>query len=103
MTRAVSGFSRLASHLVNARAVKPMLAQGSGSIINVTSGAHMGAPTMGVYGATKGAVASMLENDATKKTIFFDLFTQCLSVPAVFGPLSDHRTSRDLTEFKRRP
>jgi NAD(P)-dependent dehydrogenase (short-subunit alcohol dehydrogenase family) len=43
-----------------AHAVKPMLAQGSGSIINVTSDAHMGAPTMGVYGATKGAVASMV-------------------------------------------
>ncbi|TAL02518.1 MAG: SDR family oxidoreductase [Rhodospirillaceae bacterium] len=41
-------------------AVKPMLKQGSGSIINVISGAHMGMPTMGVYGATKGAVASMI-------------------------------------------
>jgi NAD(P)-dependent dehydrogenase (short-subunit alcohol dehydrogenase family) len=43
-----------------ARAVKPMLAQGSGSIVNVISGAHMGMVTMGVYGATKGAVASMV-------------------------------------------
>jgi NAD(P)-dependent dehydrogenase (short-subunit alcohol dehydrogenase family) len=41
-------------------AVKPMLAQKSGSIVNVTSGAHMGMLTMGVYGATKGAVASMI-------------------------------------------
>jgi NAD(P)-dependent dehydrogenase (short-subunit alcohol dehydrogenase family) len=41
-------------------AVKPMLAQGSGSIVNVVSGAHMGMPGMGVYGATKGAVASMV-------------------------------------------
>lgn len=41
-------------------AVKPMLAQGSGSIVNVTSGAHMGMPRMGIYGATKGAVASMV-------------------------------------------
>jgi NAD(P)-dependent dehydrogenase (short-subunit alcohol dehydrogenase family) len=42
------------------RAVKPMLAQKSGSIINVVSGAHMGIPNLGIYGATKGAVASMV-------------------------------------------
>jgi NAD(P)-dependent dehydrogenase (short-subunit alcohol dehydrogenase family) len=41
-------------------AVKPMLAQGSGSIINTTSGAQMGMPKLGVYGATKGALASMV-------------------------------------------
>jgi NAD(P)-dependent dehydrogenase (short-subunit alcohol dehydrogenase family) len=41
-------------------AVKPMLAQKSGSIVNVVSGAHMGMETMGIYGATKGAVASMV-------------------------------------------
>jgi NAD(P)-dependent dehydrogenase (short-subunit alcohol dehydrogenase family) len=41
-------------------AVKPMLRQGSGSIVNVVSGAHMGIATLGVYGATKGAVASMV-------------------------------------------
>lgn len=41
-------------------AVKPMLEQGSGSIVSLISGAHMGMPGMGVYGATKGAVASMI-------------------------------------------
>jgi NAD(P)-dependent dehydrogenase (short-subunit alcohol dehydrogenase family) len=40
-------------------AARQMLAQGSGSIINVTSGAHAGMPAMSVYGATKGAVASL--------------------------------------------
>src|SRR5579863_389755 len=40
-------------------ALKPMMAQGSGSIINITSGAHTGQPTLGCYGATKGAVASL--------------------------------------------
>ena len=43
-----------------AHAVKPMRAQGSGSIVNVVSGAHMGMEGMTVYGATKGAVASMV-------------------------------------------
>ncbi len=41
-------------------AVGPMKKQRSGSIVNVVSGAHMGMPLLGVYGATKGAVASMV-------------------------------------------
>jgi len=41
-------------------AVKPMIEQGSGSIVNVVSGAHMGMDGMTIYGATKGAVASMV-------------------------------------------
>jgi NAD(P)-dependent dehydrogenase (short-subunit alcohol dehydrogenase family) len=43
-----------------ARAAKVMLAQGSGSLVQVTSGAHLGMEKIGVYGATKGAVASMV-------------------------------------------
>lgn len=39
-------------------AMRAMIAQGSGTIVNVTSGAHQGISTQGVYGATKGAVAS---------------------------------------------
>lgn len=42
-----------------AEAVAAMYAQGSGSIVNVTSGAHMGLAEMSDYAATKGAVASM--------------------------------------------
>jgi len=41
-------------------AAKQMLDQGSGSIVCVVSGAHMGMPGMGIYGATKGAIASMV-------------------------------------------
>jgi NAD(P)-dependent dehydrogenase (short-subunit alcohol dehydrogenase family) len=43
-----------------AHAVKPMLAQGSGAIVNIGSGAHMGMRQLGLYGLTKGAVASMV-------------------------------------------
>jgi NAD(P)-dependent dehydrogenase (short-subunit alcohol dehydrogenase family) len=43
----------------SAHAAKAMRAQGEGAILNVTSGAHMGIPAMGIYGATKGAVASL--------------------------------------------
>jgi len=39
-------------------AVGPMLSQGRGSIVNVTSGAQTGQPGLSTYGATKGAVAS---------------------------------------------
>jgi NAD(P)-dependent dehydrogenase (short-subunit alcohol dehydrogenase family) len=40
-------------------AMRHMREQGSGSIVNVTSGAHLGIPYMAAYGATKGAVASL--------------------------------------------
>jgi NAD(P)-dependent dehydrogenase (short-subunit alcohol dehydrogenase family) len=39
-------------------AVGPMLRQGRGSIINITSGAQTGQDTLGCYGASKGAVAA---------------------------------------------
>jgi len=39
--------------------IEPMLAQGRGSIVNITSGAHTGQPGLSLYGATKGAVASL--------------------------------------------
>nr|WP_314437222.1 SDR family oxidoreductase [uncultured Brevundimonas sp.] len=39
-------------------AAERMAAQGGGSIVNVVSGAQMGMPRMGVYGAAKGAMAS---------------------------------------------
>ncbi|MFE5705403.1 SDR family NAD(P)-dependent oxidoreductase [Rhodococcus koreensis] len=44
--------------LCTAAAVRRMRTQGHGSIVNITSGAHTGLPLMGLYGATKGAVAS---------------------------------------------
>jgi NAD(P)-dependent dehydrogenase (short-subunit alcohol dehydrogenase family) len=43
-----------------AHVVKPMLAQGSGAIVNIGSGAHLGMRGLGLYGLTKGAVASMV-------------------------------------------
>jgi len=39
-------------------ALKAMVKQGSGAIVNNTSAAQLGLPGMGVYGATKGALAS---------------------------------------------
>jgi NAD(P)-dependent dehydrogenase (short-subunit alcohol dehydrogenase family) len=40
-------------------ALRQMLRQGSGSLVNITSGAHSGARGMSAYGGTKGAVASL--------------------------------------------
>lgn len=49
----VQGSAACAHH-----AAEAMIAQRAGSIVNVVSGAHMGIPRMGIYAATKGAVAS---------------------------------------------
>lgn len=41
-------------------AIRQFLTQGgAGSVVNVTSGTHLGMPGLAVYGATKGAVASL--------------------------------------------
>lgn len=40
-------------------ALVAMLRQGFGAVVNVVSGAHLGIPYMSVYGASKGAVASL--------------------------------------------
>jgi NAD(P)-dependent dehydrogenase (short-subunit alcohol dehydrogenase family) len=40
-------------------AIRAMLSQGSGSVVNVTSGAHAGSAAMAAYGASKGGVASL--------------------------------------------
>ncbi len=69
-------------------AVGPMMAQKSGSIINITSGAHMGMPEHGNYGASKGAVASFTYNWAV------DLAESGVRVnaisPLAFTPMAAH-------------
>lgn len=40
-------------------ALRAMVEQGFGSLVNVTSGAHLGLREMGAYAATKGGVASL--------------------------------------------
>lgn len=49
-------------------AMRQMIAQGFGSIINVTSGAHMGLSDTAIYGASKGAIASLTYDWATDMT-----------------------------------
>jgi NAD(P)-dependent dehydrogenase (short-subunit alcohol dehydrogenase family) len=40
-------------------AIRQMIAQGGGAIVNITSSAQLGLPKLAVYGATKGAIASL--------------------------------------------
>jgi NAD(P)-dependent dehydrogenase (short-subunit alcohol dehydrogenase family) len=44
---------------VGVHAMAKMIDQGNGSIVNITSSAQLGLPKLGVYGATKGAIASL--------------------------------------------
>jgi NAD(P)-dependent dehydrogenase (short-subunit alcohol dehydrogenase family) len=49
----------LGALFVGTHAVRAMMDQGSGSIVNITSSAQLGLSTMGTYGASKGALASL--------------------------------------------
>ncbi|MGE0388023.1 MAG: SDR family NAD(P)-dependent oxidoreductase [Gammaproteobacteria bacterium] len=77
-----------------AHAVKPMLARGTGSIVNVTSGAHMGIPGMSAYGATKGAVASFTYTWA------MELQGTGVRVNAM-SPLAETRMGEESTAYAR--
>jgi NAD(P)-dependent dehydrogenase (short-subunit alcohol dehydrogenase family) len=60
VARALTEVNVLGPMHCTGRAVKAMLTQKQGSIVNVVSGAHMGMTGAGIYGATKGAAASMV-------------------------------------------
>ena len=57
--RAVVETNLLGTIYVGTQALSVMVEQGGGSIVNVTSTAQLGLPYMAVYGATKGAIASL--------------------------------------------
>ena len=57
--RRVVEVNLLGALFVGTHAVRAMITQGSGSIVNITSSAQLGLGTMGTYGATKGALASL--------------------------------------------
>lgn len=82
-------------------AVGPMLAQGFGSIVNVTSGAHTGMPEHSLYGASKGAVSSLTYGMAV------DLGARGIRVNAVsplaFTPMAAHLTHLPAPELNVAP
>jgi NAD(P)-dependent dehydrogenase (short-subunit alcohol dehydrogenase family) len=57
--RRVVEVNLLGALFVGTHAVRAMVDQGSGSIVNITSSAQLGLSTMATYGATKGALASL--------------------------------------------
>jgi NAD(P)-dependent dehydrogenase (short-subunit alcohol dehydrogenase family) len=57
--RRVVEVNLLGALFVGTHAVRAMIDQGSGSIVNITSSAQLGLSTMGTYGATKGALAAL--------------------------------------------
>lgn len=57
--RAVVEVNLLGTAYCGLHAIRAMLAQGSGSVVNVTSGTHAGTAAMGAYGSSKGGVASL--------------------------------------------
>lgn len=57
--RRVVEVNLLGALFVGTHAVRAMMEQGSGSIVNITSSAQLGLSTMGTYGATKGGLASL--------------------------------------------
>ena len=76
-------------------ALRRMVSQGSGAIVNITSGAHFGIPHMSVYGATKGAVASLTY------TWSMEAAGSGVRVNAV-SPLARTRMGEATAEFYRR-
>ena len=57
--RRVVEVNLLGALFVGTHAVRAMIDQRSGSIVNITSSAQLGLGTMGTYGATKGGLASL--------------------------------------------
>lgn len=60
VARALVDVNVLGTMYCGVHAARAMIPQGSGSIVNVVSGAHVGMESTGIYGATKGAVASLV-------------------------------------------
>jgi NAD(P)-dependent dehydrogenase (short-subunit alcohol dehydrogenase family) len=57
--RAMIEINLMGTVFVGVHAINKMVDQGHGSIVNITSSAQLGLPALGVYGATKGAIASL--------------------------------------------
>jgi len=75
-------------------ALRQMKKQGHGSLVNTTSGAHMGMPGSAAYGGSKGAAASMTYAWA------LDLKGTGVRVNAI-SPMASTRMSGTSDEYKR--
>lgn len=84
----------LGSVFCGVAAMRRMRAQGSGAIVNVTSGAHMGLRASSIYGASKGAIASLTYGWAA------DLAGTGIRVNAV-SPMAGTQMAADVLAFQR--
>lgn len=57
--RRVVGVNLLGSAFCGVIAIRHMVEAGSGAVVNVTSGAHLGLPLVGGYAASKGGISSL--------------------------------------------
>lgn len=84
----------LGTAFCGAHAARHMVRQGSGAILNVTSGSHAGDREESAYGASKGAVASLTYAWAA------DLLGQGVRVNAI-SPLADTALTQQAREYSR--
>lgn len=82
-------------------ALKIMKAQRSGSIVNVTSGAHIGMGLRSTYGASKGAVASVTYGWALE-AMPYNIRVNALS-PIANTPMTDESFAEEARMFPDRP
>ncbi len=92
-TRQLLEVNVLGSIFCGVRAMRHMRRQGSGVIVNVTSGAHMGLGASSIYGASKGAIASLTYGWAT------DLAGTGIRVNAV-SPMAGTQMAADVLQFQ---
>jgi NAD(P)-dependent dehydrogenase (short-subunit alcohol dehydrogenase family) len=57
--RSMVAVNLMGAAFVGVHAIKRMVEQQHGSIVNITSSSQLGLPQLGIYGATKGALASL--------------------------------------------
>ncbi len=62
LLRRIIDVNLLGTAFCGAHAIRRMLAQGHGSIVNVTSGAQTGLPYLSAYGASKAGVAALIRS-----------------------------------------
>lgn len=100
--RAMVEVNVVGSILVGHAAIRQMLHQGDGgSIVNVTSGTHLGQPGLAVYGATKGAVASLTYGwalDLRDSGIWVNAISPLAVTPMKLPPYDGHVTPGEVAD-----
>jgi NAD(P)-dependent dehydrogenase (short-subunit alcohol dehydrogenase family) len=92
-TRQLLEVNVLGSIFCGVHAMRRMRQQGAGVIVNVTSGSHMGLRASSVYGASKGAIASLTYGWA------IDLAGTGIRVNAV-SPMAGTQMAADVLRFQ---